>query len=174
MVQPDPAATPRVMVWPQPPDLLGPCKAPAGPGNPIPLSSLPWRLPGPPRASQGTAQPKPWFTRGSPHPSPQRVSVMGWGVPAAGARCQGCSPWQHRAGWGATRNAGGQTWGRGCGQGCPSGGGGGRTTSHQRPVASTGRDPEVRWHGTCGALRVDTEKGTQGGQTCSRDPGPAT
>ena len=82
VVQPDPSATPRVMVWPQPPDLLGPCKALAGPGNPIPLSSLPQRLPGPPRASHGIAQPKPWFTRGSPHLSPQRVSVMEWEVPA--------------------------------------------------------------------------------------------
>ena len=43
----------------------------------------------------------------------------------------------------ATRNPGRQT----CGQGCPGRGGGGRTTSHQRPVASTGRHPEVRWHG---------------------------
>lgn len=76
LVQPDPSATPRVTVRPQPLDLLGPHKA-TSPGNPIPLGALLWRLPGPPRASQGTAQPKPWFARSPPDPGP-RVCLR-WG-----------------------------------------------------------------------------------------------
>lgn len=151
LVQPDPSATPRVTVRPQPLDLLGPHKA-TSPGNPIPLGALLWRLPGPPRASQGTAQPKPWFARSPPDPGPRVCLRWGGGVPAQSPSADplstcwvpGLQPMAAQAELGrATRNPGRQT----CGQGCPGRGGRGRTTSHQRPVASTGRNPEVRWHG---------------------------
>ena len=97
-----------------------------------------------------------WVGAGS-KPLTQQISVehlLGAKTPANGS-----------TGWvvGATRNPGGQTWGRGCGQGCPSGGGGGRTTSHHGPVGSTGRHPEVGWRGApVGHLGETRRRGRKG------------
>lgn len=155
LVWPDPLATPRVTVWPQPPDLLGPREAPTGPGNPIPLGALRGGCLGP----QGQVRGQPSRSPGSPAAPPTSAPSLRWGwVPARSpslSRSLLSTYWMPRlqpmaaqAGLGGvTWNPGRQTWGRGCGQGCPGRGGGGRTTSHQQPVGPTGRHPEVGWRG---------------------------
>ena len=130
LVWPDPLATPRVTVWPQPPDLLGPREAPTGPGNPIPLGALRGGCLGP----QGQVRGQPSRSPGSPAAPPTSAPSLRWGwVPARSpslSRSLLSTYWMPRlqpmaaqAGLGGvTWNPGGQTWGRGCGQGCPGGG----------------------------------------------------
>ena len=182
LVWPDPLATPRVTVWPQPPDLLGPREAPAGPGNPIPLGALRGGCLGP----QGQVRGQPSRSPGSPAAPPTSAPSLRWGwVPARSpslSRSLLSTYWMPRlqpraaqAGLGgghmeprrADLGAGvwaGLPWQRWRG-------------SYYQPPAARGSHWEtprgrVAWT-TCGALRGDTEKGTQGGRTRSRDPGPA-